>query len=715
MVAGWNDENHAMSAGFGAVTIVEGAAFCVSDDAGDISPDRPQGFFFDDTRMLSSWSLRVNGHVIDPLSVMTPQPYRAIFVGRAGHTAGRPETSLIVERARRVGAGLREDVTLQNFSEKTVHCTVEFVLDVDFADIFEVKDGHPRRQWAHSAEVNAGEIILTARWEEQRRGAVVSAPGGRCSERSIIFDLIVPARGEATVHVSITPTINGKVLAAEFPIGEPIHTSRPAQRFIAWHSDAPVTSSASAAMELLLHRSQEDLGSLRIFNSEHPERAVVAAGAPWFMALFGRDSILTAIMTLPLDPTLALGTLRTLADLQGTEVNFVTEEQPGRILHEVRLGVEGGLALGGGNVYYGTVDATPLFVVAVGELIRWGIPIAELADLLPHVDRALSWIDLYGDRDGDGFVEYERISERGLLNQGWKDSWDAINFANGEMAQTPIALSEVQGYVYAAFLARALIAHELHEEADEAFWNHRAESLKKEFNERFWMPELGYFAIALDRDKRPVDSCASNMGHCLWSGIIDTDKAAPVIGRLMGSEMFSGWGIRTLASTMGAFNPASYHNGSVWPHENALIAAGMMRYGFIAEAQRLATAVFDVADQFDGRLPELFCGFDRTQYSSPVRYPTACSPQAWAAAAPLLLLRTLLRLEPRLNLGQVWLDPAVPESFGNLRIENVPLGGVRVSIDIVDGVATILGLPPGLTVRTHHNGVSPSSPHETVS
>jgi glycogen debranching enzyme len=713
-VAGWNDENHAASAGSGAVTIVEGAAFCVSDDAGDIDPDRPQGFFFDDTRMLSTWLLRVNGHGVDPLSVMTPQPYRAIFVGRAGHVAGQPETSLIVERARRVGAGLREDVTLQNFSDRALQCTVEFVFDADFADIFEVKDGHPRRRWVHTADVESGEITLSARWEEQRKGAVFSAPGGQCSERSINFAVIVPARGDATVHVSITPTIEGKPLQAEFPIGEPIHSSRPAQRFVAWHSDAPITSSASAAMELLLHRSQEDLGSLRIFNAQHPERAVVAAGAPWFMALFGRDSILTAIMTLPVDPSLALGTLRTLAELQGVEVNTRTEEQPGRILHEVRLGVEGGLALGGGNVYYGSVDATPLFVVAVGELIRWGIPITELTELVPHVDRALAWIDQFGDSDGDGFVEYERISERGLVNQGWKDSWDAINFANGVMVQTPIALCEVQGYVYAAFLARALIAHELGEEADETFWNHRAESLKKEFNKRFWMPEQGYFAIALDRDKRQVDSLASNMGHCLWSGIIDEDKASAVVGRLLGPEMFSGWGIRTLATTMGAFNPASYHNGSVWPHENALIAAGVMRYGFIAEAQTIATAIFDVADQWDGRLPELFCGFDRAQYSSPVRYPTACSPQAWAAAAPLLMVRTLLRLEPRLNQGQVWLDPAVPDSFGNLRIDNIPLGGVRVSIEVINGEATIEGLPPGLVVRTHHNGISPSSPHETL-
>ncbi|WP_429597484.1 amylo-alpha-1,6-glucosidase [Arthrobacter crystallopoietes] len=278
----------------------------------------------------------------------------------------------------------------------------------------------------------------------------------------------------------------------------------------------------------------------------------MAAGAPWFMALFGRDSLLASLMVLPTNPSLALGTLQTLASRQGMAVDPLTEEQPGRILHEVRLGVGAGLALGGKPAYYGTVDATPLFVTVLGEVSRWGVPAEELASLLPHADRALDWIRDYGDRDGDGFVEYQRLNDQGLINQGWKDSWDGINFADGRIAEPPIALCEVHGYVYTAYLARAWLAHEAGDLALGAELRDRAARLKEQSNERFWLPGRRYYAIALDKDKRPVDACASNMGHCLWSGIVDTDKARLVADRLMSAEMFSGWGVRTLATNMGA-------------------------------------------------------------------------------------------------------------------------------------------------------------------
>ena len=261
----------------------------------------------------------------------------------------------------------------------------------------------------------------------------------------------------------------------------------------------------------------------------------------------------------------------------------------------MRLGATTNLALGGGSVYYGTVDATPLFVVVLGELARWGGLPDDADDLIGAADRALEWILRYGDRDGDGFVEYARLNEHGLVNQGWKDSWDGITFADGSLARAPIALCEVQGYVYAAFLARAAIASFRGDDELAAEWEERAANLKREFNDRFWLPERGYFALALDADKRPVDSCASNMGHCLWTGIVDDDKAAPVAGRLLSDQLFTGWGVRTLASDMGAYNPASYHNGSVWPHDNAIVAAGLMRYGFVEEANRIVSGMFEAA------------------------------------------------------------------------------------------------------------------------
>ena len=332
-------------------------------------------------------------------------------------------------------------------------------------------------------------------------------------------------------------------------------------------------------------------------------------------------------MALPVDPTLALGTLRTLARHQGTKVDPVTEEQPGRILHEVRLGLEPWMAGSPSGAYYGTVDATPLFVMLLGELRRWGIERAEVDRLLPHADRALAWIEQFGDRDGDGFVEYERSSSGGLYHQGWKDSFDGINFADGRLAEAPIALCEVQGYVYSAYLARGSSPRRRATGPASSAGGDRAARLREAFNERFWLADRGWFAVGLDRDKRPIDALASNMGHCLWTGIVDPDKAAAVADRLLAPEMFSGWGIRTLATTMGAYNPVSYHNGSVWPHDNAIAAGGLMRYGFVEHAQRVALAILDTAAAYDGRLPELLCGFDRTEFPGPCPTPRRARPR----------------------------------------------------------------------------------------
>jgi len=374
----------------------------------------------------------------------------------------------------------------------------------------------------------------------------------------------------------------------------------------------------------------------------------------------------------------------------------MTEEQPGRILHEMRFGVDSTLALGGGHVYYGTADATPLFVVLLGELRRWGLARYEVDELLPHADRALEWIRASGDRDGDGFVEYQRLTDRGLRNQGWKDSLDGINFAGGAIAEPPISLCEVQGYVYAAYIARSFFAQEAGDDQLAAVWADRARALKTAFNEQFWLPDRGWYAVGLDRDKRPIDALTSNIGHCLWTGIVDEDKAEAVAEHLLSPAMFSGWGVRTLATTMGAYNPISYHNGSVWPHDNAIVAAGLMRYGFVEHAQRVAEGIFDAARHLGGRLPELFTGLDRTDYPEPVAYPTSCSPQAWAAAAPIELMRTLLRFDPWVPRGRLWLAPALPVSLSDLRVENLALGGSRLRVEVHDGHVEVSGLPEGV-------------------
>ncbi|HEY5516195.1 MAG TPA: glycogen debranching N-terminal domain-containing protein [Pengzhenrongella sp.] len=697
-MGGLNNRTGLARAGPGAVTLFEGSSFCLSGRDGDMDPNRAHGVFYEDTRIISGWRLLLDGHVVEPLGVMTPEPYWAVFLGRQAQHNGRSETDLILERDRRVGTGLREDLVLRNYGRALVECVLTVRISSDFADLFEVKRGRIRRHWDRSARVDGDRLVLESQWRGQRRGLVLQAENAELDLSGATFRVTIPPFGTWSGSIVVQPVVDGEPVPTNFPVGKPLDQSEPSRRHRAWLEGGPVALADDESLEQVLRQSQSDLGALRIFDPEHPDRAVVAAGAPWYMALFGRDSLLTSFMALPIDQSLALGTLQTLAKYQGREIDPRTEEQPGRIMHEVRLGVDSALALGGGGVYYGTNDATPLFVMLVGELCRWGFTPAQLDPLMPHVDRALDWVERFGDRDGDGFVEYQRLSNDGLLNQGWKDSWDGINFADGTLATPPIALCEVQGYVYAAYVARALLAREAGDDASAQRWRDRAAKLKEEFNRRFWLPDRGYFAVALDADKRAVDSCTSNMGHCLWTGIVDDDKAAAVAERLLSRQMFTGWGVRTLAEDMGAYNPVSYHNGSVWPHDSALVAAGLMRYGFVEEAQRIATGLLDAAGYFGGRLPELFCGFDRGHYPEPIRYPTSCSPQAWATAAPIQLIRTLLRYEPCLPNREVWFAPTLPAGFGRLRLDNIPLGNARLTLNVTPDGARVDGLPAGVTL-----------------
>lgn len=698
-MVGWNANTVAEASATGVVTIIEGSSFCVSTDDGDIRPFLPQGVFVRDTRIISEWRTRINGLPIETLSVEIDQPHQATYVGRVrSRHEHSVEGTLIVERQRTVGTGLGEVLTFHNYSPRDVQATVEMRFESDFADIFDVKASRRRppqrpRRWRR------GDTLTFERDHgAEARGVAIHTGGGQVRGSRVLYRALIPARGTWSRTLHIVPTVLGREWVAELSDRQ-AHEVELDRQVVAWRAETPHTLTENEAISAAVQLGQSDIGSLRIFDPAHPDRTVIAAGAPWFMALFGRDSIISSMMTLPVDASIALGTLKSLGDRQGEVVDPVTEEQPGRILHEVRLGAAVNTALGGKDTYYGSIDATPLYVVAVGELSRWGLAGEDADDLLAHADRCLDWIDRYGDRDGDGFVEYERSTPDGLVNQGWKDSWDAINFADGSIAAPPIALCEVQGYVYAAYRARATLAREAGQ-ADVALrWEGRAARLKDEFNARFWLPDRGYFAIALDRDKRPVDACASNMGQCLWSGIVDGEKAAIIAERLLAPDMFSGWGVRTLSTTMGAYNPASYHNGSVWPHDNALIAAGLMSYGFVEQAQRIALGLFDAAAHFDGRLPELFCGFSREEHAQPVPYPNACTPQAWAAATPFSLVRTLLQLDVDAHDKRINLAPHLPAELGKVRIDNLLVGGVRVDVEVAAGKARVTGAPAGYTIE----------------
>jgi glycogen debranching enzyme len=681
------------------VTLVEGPAFCISGRTGNMHASFPEGLFYRDTRFLAEMELRVNGHVPEPLAATTTDPFSASFVLRDHPLRGRADSHLVVFRHRYVGRGMREDIVVANFGEEPAFCAIELSLNCDFADLFEVKEGRIERTGDLRLESDRARMTFSYRRGGFRRSTLVDfSTVPKINGNIASYELIIPARGQWSTCLQVTPVIDATPVEPRYRCEVPVDRATPVERLAAWRRQLPIMACDHDAFGALLARSTEDLAALRIFDPDHPDRAVVAAGAPWFMTLFGRDSLLTSWMAMMVDPDLALGTLQTLARFQGRSVNPLTEEEPGRILHEMRFGEAAGISLGGGTIYYGTADATPLFVMVLGELQRWGSRRGDVDALLPAADRALEWISAYGDKDGDGYVEYERASDRGLVNQGWKDSWDAVRFADGRLARPPIAMCEVQGYVYAALVARSHFATESGDTPLAEQLRARAEALKAAFNRDFWLEDRGFFAMALDADKTPVDGLASNMGHCLWTGIVDEDKAPLVARHLLSDGLFSGWGVRTLADGVKGYNPISYHCGSVWPHDNAIAAAGLMRYGFVDEAHQIMEGMIAAAPFFECRLPELFAGLPRSQFRFPISYPTSCSPQAWAAAAPLLFLRTMLRFEPDIRNATLSLAPRVPDWIGTLALEQVPLMGGHLSVRVDGDQLDIREVPDGLTV-----------------
>jgi glycogen debranching enzyme len=711
------------------VTLVDESTFAISGNAGDIATGTAQGLFFRDTRILSRFEVLINGTRTEPLAAITDDPFCATFVSRCLPTSGRADSTLMVFRSRYVGQGMREDLTVRNFADEAALCTIELFVGSDFADLFAVKEGRagagpgvgevtmavtPGKKAAFdvkgSTPLRRRESDLLVPVEEPasivysyRRGGVTRGVSIRFDDQAAAspdlatFEVVVPPRGEWTTCVEVGPVIDGASFDPRYRCGQPVDHATPSERLAQWRRRVPQVETDHPGLKEVITRSNEDLGALRIFDPDYPERVVVAAGAPWFMTVFGRDSLLTAWMALLVDPDLARGVLQTLARFQGTEVDPRHDEEPGRILHEMRFGDAASLSLGGGSIYYGTADATPLFVMLLGEMRRWGVAREMVDELLPNAARAIEWIEQFGDADGDGYVEYRRATDRGLANQGWKDSWDGIRYADGKVAEAPIALCEVQAYTYGAYLASAHFAFEVGDTATYDRFRAKAAQLKAAFNRDFWLEEKGWFAVGLDADKRPIDSLTSNIGHCLWTGIVDEDKARRVAEVLVSPAMFTGWGVRTLSKDSAGYNPISYHCGSVWPHDTAIVAAGLARYGFDGAAQKLIFALMDAAGAQGGRLPELFSGLDRGELSVPVGYPTSCSPQAWAAASPLLCLRTLLRLDPWVPYGKTWLCPNLPEWIGYLKVEGIPLAGSRVTIEVgseVAGGVAVTGLPP---------------------
>ncbi|MBB5804280.1 glycogen debranching enzyme [Saccharothrix ecbatanensis] len=678
----------------GTTTLVEGSTFCLSGSTGDIEPGTPHGLFFRDARVVSRWQLRLDGRTPHPLSVSHPEAFAGRFVMRRPPAAGTSDSTLLLVRERLVGDGMRETITVDNLGREATAVRLDLHVDADFADLFAVKEG--RAVHGGSDATAAGpELLLRDRRDGSRGVSFTATAEPVVVPGALSWQVVVPAGGRWSTEVVVQPTVGGRAVKPQFDRGERIESSGPARKIRAWRAASTLVTASDPVLTGVLRRTESDLGALLIHDPARDGRPFVAAGAPWFMTLFGRDSLLTAWMALPLDVGLALGTLQTLAETQGTAVDPLTEEEPGRILHELRLGPDSTTVLGG-NHYYGTVDATPLFVMLLAECWRWGADEAVIRSLLPAADAALAWVDRYGDRDGDGFVEYRRATDRGLANQGWKDSFDGVNDISGRPAVPSIALCEVQGYVYAAWLARAELAEGFGDEATAARLRERAADLRQRFASAFWLPDRGWYAVALDGRKEQVDALTSNTAHCLWTGIATDEHAAVLIRRLAEPDMDSGHGLRTLASSMGAYNPMSYHNGSVWPHDTAIAVAGLLRYahlpGAVDLAHRLADGLLDAAASFGGRLPELFCGFSRDDFHPPVPYPTSCSPQAWASASPLLLVRAFLGLEPHVPRRTLSTRPHLPARWGELTLSELRLGNETAQISASGDEAAVTGL-----------------------
>ncbi len=682
------------------LTLVDGGSFMVSSRSGELGGAGVEGLFVFDTRVLSRWQLEFDGAPLDTLSSVPRGPFGVSMVAQP-RTATTHDSQLIVLRSCYVGRGLHDDIMIRSHASTPVTLSVRIIFDADFASLFDVKGGVAHHQSGAQRTVTADKVQLALVESSGRRLASVvrfqPAPN-RIGEGDVEWRFQLDPRCEVRLCAEVGVEVDGARLEPAVRCGDPEVLTAQLSRYSQWSTSVARFESDNQLLTEAAAQSIDDLGTLRIFDPNHADRVVVAAGAPWFMTLFGRDSILTAWMALVADHALAAGVLSSLADLQGTREVTATEEQPGKILHEVRYDHRSIGLLGGSNVYYGTVDATPLFVMLAAEYLRWSNDQALVRQLLPAVDRAMEWMTAYGDRDHDGFLEYLRADDGGLANQGWKDSWDGIRYGDGRVAEAPIALCEVQGYAYGAYQARAYLARVFDDPARAERCSEQAQALADAFDAAFWRDDLGTYCVGLDGDKRQIDSKTSNVGHCLWTGIVRPDRSAQLAQSLAGVGLNSGWGLRTLDADNAGYNPLSYHCGSVWPHDTALAVAGLRRYGHHHEAKLLQDGLLEAASAFGGRLPELFAGLARSEMPTPVVYPASCSPQAWAAAAPLLMIRSMLGLDPDLPSGTIQVNPAPDRSAHRLYALRVPLGAGRIDVRTDGDAVDIGGLPAGISV-----------------
>ncbi len=674
--------------------LAQGESFAIFETSGDIldSPLEALGFFHRDTRHLSCFEIRIAGEVPHFLNSYVSDDNTEV---RANLTnpdlVSRDDSRLLprdliqIERSWVLsGARLMQRIALRNFASSTVKIEVDFALGADFRDMFEVR-GLARKNRGESQPPKVGSSSVEFRYTGldgigRATSVDFSRKPTRLAESSASFMLTLKRDAAMEMEIRIEARqdhsrANGRV-AVPRTFGDALERRRREVGEVASGFTRITTSNQIA--NSLIERSLGDLAALTTIN----ERGhTIMAGIPWFATLFGRDSIITALSVLPFFPELAAGVLRTLASLQGSENHEARDEQPGKIIHEMRaceMANTGEIPFGR---YYGSIDSTPLFLWLIGRYVGATGDLKLAEELWPNVERALDWIGNHGDRDGDGYLEYQRETPRGLANQGWKDSLDSISHADGTLAKAPIALAEVQGYAYAAYTSLAEVAGRLNRHDLRDHLGEEARTLKANFERDFWLKKEKMLALALDGDKRPCAVMTSNSAHCLATGLLDGDRAATLCERLLAEDMFSGWGIRTLSSRERRYNPMSYHNGSVWPHDNAMAAWGLATAGRTDSAVKIMTGLFDAAMGLNNEsLPELFCGFSREPSLGPVPYPVACHPQAWSAASVFLLLKAVLGIEVRgFERRMVMRSPMIPDWLEWIRFDDLRLGKSSLS------------------------------------
>jgi glycogen debranching enzyme len=704
------------------IVLKEHQMFLVCDSDGDIAAHNVdgQGLYWHDTRFLSLFTLQLDAVPPQLLSssgehnfMMTLQFANHFFQTADGLHV--PARTLSLRRNRFVHAAMHERIGIFNYNAFPVPLTLRLTFGSDFRDMFDIR-GYARRSKHGQIDrprLEDRDIVLGYTGLDNLRRETrirfdriplrvdidepellppdelaalpgISGAGDPRAEVPIrpptataIFELLVPPGQYAALTCEVLvsqgdlqPPASSRSLDSAF--------GQMRESYREWEQSCTEITTDDEIINSVLKRSLHDL---RLLSDRVTDGFLPSAGIPWFSVPFGRDSLITSLQTLSLQPDIARATLTFLAEHQGKEVNDWRDEQPGKILHEIRLGELAALGQVPHTPYYGSVDATPLWVMTLGEYVRWTGDRALAEQLRPNLDAALEWIATYGDLDNDGYVEYLCRSTRGIRNQGWKDSADSATHRDGQRAEPPIALSEVQGYVYAAWTAAADLYGHLGDPSRAAGYRQQAADLRARFQRDWWSARDGFFAMALDSNKRPITNISSNVGHCLWAGMLDDVPARAVGERLTREDMLCGWGIRTLSSTEPSFNPMSYHNGSVWPHDNSLIVAGLKRYHMDEQALRVAEELLDAAVRFPlYRLPELYCGFarDRRYYSMPAQYPVSCSPQAWAAGSIFLLFQALLGLRVDAQADRIILRPTLPRAVNELRVKNLRVGEHRV-------------------------------------